>query len=402
MSKVRRKPPPPFPYSPRYPHPDPLDPFAPLKVLRERASSNNAFQFRLDESSPTQGQFLPSLSSEVLGAGLDITYPPSSSDHHGPLTPLRPWLDSPTYLTPPRPFQEPSGGYHSDTTATRPTRPLRPRVKAGRESKAYFSEAELPPVPPVERHRDEEYRYTENEQPADSQHQYRRRSQSVFIPRPLSQGQGQDENEPPLADVPPSNASAEALTTPHTEPKSETDTVHDLVGQYMYDDRQSHGYVFDQFASDSDAQDSPTVDAHVPEQSQSQPSATPPMTPDDTLSLSSSSARGRSTSPSPRSLMPDLPRDTSQPALRPKTPHMDEHAIVVQQEETPLTAPIHSADFPLLRTPSRPPSPGPNPPALPVESHEETVETDSEPETSTLRRRTLSASKLLRRSSSTA
>lgn len=218
--------------------------------------------------------------------------------------------------------------------------------------------------------------------------------------------QGQEQLSPPLADISPTNASAEALTTPLTEPRSDADTVHDLVdlvGQYLYDDRQSHGYIFDQLSSDrsSEVRDSPTVDAHIPEKSQSQPSATPPMTPDDTLSLNSSSMRGRSASPSPRSLIPpDLPRDTSQPALRPKSAHLDEHATVVHSTETPLTGPIYSADFSLLRTPSRPPSPSPSPPVRSIDSHEDTVETAPEPETSTLRRHTISGSKLLRRSSS--
>ncbi|KAH9838340.1 uncharacterized protein C8Q71DRAFT_524274 [Rhodofomes roseus] len=122
--------------------------------------------------------------------------------------------------------------------------------------------------------------------------------------------------------------------------------------------------------------------------------------------------------------MPDLPRVTSQPALRPKTVHIDDHAVVVQQEETPLTDAIQSADFPLLRSRSRSTSPVSTPPGLLVDSHvPETVEMEPEPEpepetepepqpqpqpqpepemeTSTLRRRTLSASKLLRRSSST-
>ena len=408
MSKVRRKPPPAFPYSPRYPSPDPYDPFAPLKVLRERASSNNALQVRVEDPSPLQGQFLPSLSPGVLGTGLDINYPPSTPDRYTPFTPSRPWVDSSAYLTPPRPlFQEPSGGYHSDTTTARHTRPLRVRNRVGRESKAYFSEAELPPVPSVHRQEEQRPRDTESEQSStDSYPQNRRRSQSVYISRPTSQVQGQEQLSPPLADVPAPNASAEALTTPLTEPISEVDTVHDLVGQYLYDDRQSHGYVFDKSSSNrtSEVRDSPTVDAHVPEKSQSQPSATPPMTPDDTLSLNSSSARERSASLSPRSLNRDLPRDTSQPALRPKSTHLDEHAVVVHPVETPLTGPIHSSDFPLLCTPSRPPSPVPSPPAIPVDSHQETVETvtetEPEPEASTLRKRTVSGSKLLRRSSS--
>ncbi|KAI0247654.1 hypothetical protein BJV78DRAFT_901693 [Lactifluus subvellereus] len=37
--RIRRKPPPPFPYSTRYPEPDPNDPFAPLSVLRDRTAT---------------------------------------------------------------------------------------------------------------------------------------------------------------------------------------------------------------------------------------------------------------------------------------------------------------------------------------------------------------------------
>ena len=36
---VKRKPPPTFPYTPRYPEPDPSDPFAPLSVLRDRTAT---------------------------------------------------------------------------------------------------------------------------------------------------------------------------------------------------------------------------------------------------------------------------------------------------------------------------------------------------------------------------
>lgn len=37
--RIKRKPPPPFPYSPRYPEPDPSDPFASLSVLRDRTAT---------------------------------------------------------------------------------------------------------------------------------------------------------------------------------------------------------------------------------------------------------------------------------------------------------------------------------------------------------------------------
>ena len=37
--RIKRKPPPPFPFSSRYPEPDPSDPFAPLSVLRDRTAT---------------------------------------------------------------------------------------------------------------------------------------------------------------------------------------------------------------------------------------------------------------------------------------------------------------------------------------------------------------------------
>jgi hypothetical protein len=48
-TRIKRKPAPEFPYSSRYPPPDPSDPFAPLSVLRARAHSSttaldNVFQ----------------------------------------------------------------------------------------------------------------------------------------------------------------------------------------------------------------------------------------------------------------------------------------------------------------------------------------------------------------------
>src|SRR5882762_8273790 len=39
VRRTKRTRPPPFPYSSRYPEPDPDDPFAPLSVLRNRTSS---------------------------------------------------------------------------------------------------------------------------------------------------------------------------------------------------------------------------------------------------------------------------------------------------------------------------------------------------------------------------
>ncbi|KAN0132322.1 hypothetical protein V8E53_009748 [Lactarius tabidus] len=49
--RIKRKPPPPFPFSTRYPEPDPNDPFAPLSVLRDRTATltNSAYESPIAE-----------------------------------------------------------------------------------------------------------------------------------------------------------------------------------------------------------------------------------------------------------------------------------------------------------------------------------------------------------------
>ncbi|KAH9944867.1 hypothetical protein B0H21DRAFT_441642 [Amylocystis lapponica] len=160
-------------------------------------------------------------------------------------------------------------------------------------------------------------------------------------------------------EAPPSNAGA----TPHLS--ADVDVAVPST-QYTYDDRQSHGYVYTQ---ESDLNTQPS----------SHHESTPPMTPDDTMSLSGSSARDRSVSQSPGSLFRDLPKRVSKPALsREREPRAD-HAQGSR-------AGIQSADFPILLVPSRTPSPAAIPP------HPQT-ETESDREHTTSRTRTESLSK---------
>ena len=55
--RIKRKPPPPFPYSTRYPEPDPTNPFAPLSVLRDRTATltNPAYESPVAIPDPTPG-----------------------------------------------------------------------------------------------------------------------------------------------------------------------------------------------------------------------------------------------------------------------------------------------------------------------------------------------------------
>ena len=55
--RIKRKPPPPFPYSARYPEPDPTNPFAPLSVLRDRTATltNPAYESPVAIPDPTPG-----------------------------------------------------------------------------------------------------------------------------------------------------------------------------------------------------------------------------------------------------------------------------------------------------------------------------------------------------------
>src|SRR6266851_1577675 len=68
--RIKRKPPPPFPYSVRYPEPDPSDPFAPLSVLRDRTATltNPAYEYPVAIPEPTPE------SSRVLDLSTFITH----------------------------------------------------------------------------------------------------------------------------------------------------------------------------------------------------------------------------------------------------------------------------------------------------------------------------------------
>ncbi|KAF9818580.1 hypothetical protein IEO21_02685 [Rhodonia placenta] len=400
MSKVRRKPAPTFPYSPRYPIPDPADPFVPLKVLRERASSNNAtLNFSSDNSSFGNGTldrdgFYLTVNSDEHGQGLDIAYPPSSTDHHEPLTPPSVW-------------PERLGGYYSDNIPAKRQRPPRSRPKPSRESRTYFSDADLPASSPNQFLQDQHPRH--REKPVEPQVlQYRRRSKSAFLAPPPSQNHSQGQREELSAagftasqsnvDLPRSVHSEveEVQPPPPPPPEPKPDVMQ--TRQYTYDDRQSHGYLIGAPSSDFDIHEPLPTDAQS--HSQSLRSTTPPMTPDDTLSLSSSSARDRSASLSPRSLsvFRDLPRVTSRPVLDTSFSVLEDRKGAVElDQETPTTAPLHSKDFPLLRVTSAPPSPEASPTVVasapsyvPEESY---PASEPEPESRPRRGRAESASK---------
>src|SRR5229473_1870693 len=68
--RIKRKPPPPFPYSTRYPEPDPSNPFAPLSALRDRTATLT----NLPYESPVAIPDSTSGSSRVLDLATFITH----------------------------------------------------------------------------------------------------------------------------------------------------------------------------------------------------------------------------------------------------------------------------------------------------------------------------------------
>jgi hypothetical protein len=79
--RIKRKPPPPFPYSPRYPEPDPSDPFAPLSVLRDRTATltNSPYESPVAIPDSTSGP------SRVLDLATFITHQRKKSAELGSL-----------------------------------------------------------------------------------------------------------------------------------------------------------------------------------------------------------------------------------------------------------------------------------------------------------------------------
>jgi hypothetical protein len=79
--RIKRKPPPPFPYSPRYPEPDPSDPFASLSVLRDRTTTltNSPYESPVAITDSTSGP------SRVLDLATFITHQREKSTALGSL-----------------------------------------------------------------------------------------------------------------------------------------------------------------------------------------------------------------------------------------------------------------------------------------------------------------------------
>lgn len=331
-SRIKRKPPPAFPYSPKYPLPDPTDPFAPLQVLRERAHSSQKY-----------GGTNPSTST--------LTHtPPMPVDHvrlNQHALPDLPSLPR-TVLHAARSIDaldQLRDGYHSDFA--RPPRPPRARTRPARDSTSYFSDADigsssLPTRRPQERDQEASEKLTSRE------YHYRRRSQTIstFPATPV---------QPVVQDL----ASQETAVAP--------DDSH-LSNQYVYDDRQSHGVVYGQ----RNQQDHPphtasTVDSHTHQQMSSVHTVpTPPMTPDDgTLTSDSVSVHDRSRSLSPEAVLREPP--SPPPPTKHATPDSDAGYAV--PEVTVISngmlghnlSKILTSDFPSLLGKTEPDSPAPLP-----------------------------------------
>lgn len=147
---------------------------------------------------------------------------------------------------------------------------------------SYFSELDTPAdLQATRAHLEQDQRRTPK--PSDPQYQSRRRSRSVFLPQSLPA---------------PPDISKQPTPPPKPSPPK--------AKQYTYEERQSHGYVFNDFSDSELLVSSPRTRNRHP---------TPPMTPDDTLSDSSVSPRERSRSVSPRSLFRDLGRTGPNPVV---------------------------------------------------------------------------------------
>ncbi|CAL1716927.1 unnamed protein product [Somion occarium] len=385
QARVKRKPPPAFLYSAKYPLPDPTDPFVPLAVLRERAhSSTTALVTPPDEPFTTN----PAIHSTTVKNALENS--------------------ASKLIT--RPWHHLTGGYLSD--ATKPSRPPRSKIRPGRDSVSYFSDVDVTPdvhqnhrhsqshqnagatttpAKPTEAKANPRLRHPQGT-PAhhrDSQYHYRRRSQSVMVVSPTSGVS----NAPPLSSA-NTNASINvnatntpARSVPQMQASRSQDPVSSLQAgssrQYTYGDRQSHGYMYDYHddlgefhgrrrrltskqSSRTGTESISSLQSHHP---------TPPMTPDDTASTMSTNpprknslAGRRSESGSPPMILRDVPHQKSQtkvvaPATQPKSGvALPPSAFVAQKEperkqlaqvgDTPAS--IHSSDFTLLLPPSAP------------------------------------------------
>ncbi|TFK90499.1 hypothetical protein K466DRAFT_563498 [Polyporus arcularius HHB13444] len=340
-TRIKRKPPPAFPYSARYPLPDPSDPFAPLQVLRERAHSSHSHAL-LNHSNSSLAPSPPSTGeSERFGSRLpaDVTPPPRAFVHASRSTEA---------------FEQFRDGYHSENT--RPPRPPRARTRPARDSKSYFSDADLASTQ-SHSHLHHNQDHHRSEKLTERQYHYRRRSQTLsFFPHALPQ-------VPPPADEPDRPATQEDSRVESSHHPNQT--FHSSQNQYVYDDRQSHGHVYGQAHA---PHPSSTVDSHCHSHLQlsvhSGP-VTPPMTPDDTLTDRSDSVLSDIPPPPPKHIT--VESDAEHGAL-------DTGGRVERELSR-----IRTSDFPTLLGKSEPDSPPPLP-VPPPRPHQPLVESEPEPE----------------------
>lgn len=408
--RVKRKPPPSFPYSAKYPPPDPNAPFTPLSDLRKRAQSSNvALVTPPDEPAVTS----PAIQLDpgngrtryLLTPDVQPSHSPALATHNRMQSTRSP--ETPASKVIPRPWHFLTSGYLSDTN--KPSRPPRSKGRPGRDSTAYFSD--LDGTPDQQR-----IVYQYQQQPAlaaiasptgandaqatlrarnprgasaqnrDSEYHYRRRSQSVLVLSPTTNANTLSNahappvtrNEPPTipqAQVQPSRSQG-PISPPRPDPSR----------QYTYDDRQSHGHMYDDYLNLLDdfrgrkKQHGPSTQTKSSRTTTESPAShrsgnpTPPMTPDDTVSSMSSSPPAdrsvggrRSGSISPPLIRNDVPVQGVQSVssamivqknkVAPMTPAKTinrkeserQHAQVV---DTPASIPI--SDFTLLLPPSDP------------------------------------------------
>ncbi len=341
-ARIKRKPPPAFPYSPKYPLPDPSDPFAPLQVLRERAHSSHTQAL----SNPSNVSLVPSLPSTGDSSHLYSELPalPRAAIHSSRSIEV---------------FEQFRDGYHSDIS--RPPRPPRARTRPARDSKSYFSDADTSSsLPPSQRHQDQDQNPSERQ--TERQYHYRRRSQTLsFFPPTLPQ--------PPAPVHEPDRLAAQERAVEGLD-----DATHLSHSQYVYDDRQSHGHVY---GSVHGPHHTSTVDSHRHSHLQlsvhSGP-VTPPMTSDDTLTERSESVLSDVPPPPPKHIT--IESDVGHSSLEARG-----------RIERELSA-IRTSDFPALLGKSEPESPPPVPVPPPRPRY---TSSDSEPEHDYTSRRRITA-----------
>lgn len=344
-TRIKRKPAPAFPYSSKYPPPDPTDPFASLSALRARAHSSTT---ALDTPSFSAGSVPDPYSPPRTVAGEsrkthylfadaqtpDISYV-HSTPRHGESEQQRPWYGL-------------AKGYLSD--AAKPLRPPKSRKRSaqGRDIiSTYLTDVDMHTAAPHS-HREPPFAQTPLTQISHNQRRQQERDRRPPSPQPQAtstpreqQGMKEDQHyrrrsRSVVVLSQPDERRASVVLQDQRPVRNAADP------QYAYADRQSHGYMFGELenldlldGAEHEGEESEMVEgeshphSHTRFTSQSSGHSglsepgrqhTPPMTPDDTVSsINTSPLHTRSRSQS-RSVSPQLRISLADRDMPPETP----------------------------------------------------------------------------------